>query len=254
MSEWTERLLAQYTVKEIQQQAASLGIKNVKKFTKADLADQIEAILDKKDAAEDHLHTNDADNDTDKIEEITMNTNETPTTDDAAVAELEALLTSTATDEAEIEAEATKIANQIMGVEPFTADELTGIAEVVEVTAIVGEPEEIVNLLEDSLADVPGENDTEAATKITPEYHAMLDEVRANAAKRKHPMWTEIIAKAEDGPLAQIAGKANTVRGILWKIGKHLAPLIAAYDGAEAEKASATAEFEAEKNEVLNEE
>lgn len=242
MSEWTERLLAQYTSKEIQQQAASLGLKNVKKFTKAELADQIEATLDAKAADEDHLHVNDADNDTDKIEENDMNQDETPImTDadtDAAIAELEALLTPVTDEPAEA------------GGIPFDSDDIPEIDDAVveftttEIEAILDEnaPSEdtlvpdpelaLSTTLEESLADVPGENDTEAAVKITPEYHAMLDEVRANAAKRKHPLWTEIIATAEDGPLAQIAGKANTVRGILWKIGKHLAPMIEAYDAA----------------------
>lgn len=145
-------------------------------------------------------------------------------------------------------------------------NENTETIEVTEVTPIIGNPdeliailngtavetpeitaEEVAGILEDSVADVPGENETEVAPKLTDDYITMLDAVRANAAKRKHVMWKDIIAKAENEPLAQIAGKANTVRGILWKIGKHLEPMIAAYDAQEALQAAKAAELEADK-------
>jgi hypothetical protein len=210
MSEWTKQLAETYTIAEIQDQAKQLGIKNIKKFTKAALAEEIEKVLDKKSADEDHLH----ENDTDKTEENDMNVN-----DAAAIAELEALLRPiTAEELAEEEAKATEIANQIMGIEPFTVEEVAGIAE--------------TTTLEQIIEDQPGENDTEAAVKLTDEIKAMLVEVRANAAKRKHPVWKDLVVAADDITLAQIVGKANTVRGMLWKIGKSIAPTIAAYDAA----------------------
>ena len=242
MSAWTEKLIATYTLAQIQDQAKQFGIKNVKKFTKAELADKIEETIEAANSATD-----------DKTKEQDMNdiTEATDTVEVTPIVgtpeELIALLNATAddeveivTDEVDIELESDAIAAGIMG-----EHEAKGTSIPVITT------DEVANILEDSVADVPGENETEVAPKLTAEYIEMLDAVRANAAKRKHMLWNTIIAQAENEPLAQIAGKANTVRGILWKIGKHLEPMIEAYDKQEAllaeQAAAKAAELEAAK-------
>lgn len=201
MSAWTDKLIATYTLAQIQDQAKQLGIKNVKKFTKEGLALEIELKLESSNSETD-----------DKTKEQDMNEN-TETVEVTAIEgspeELIAMLNDTAA---------------VLGTTPTF------------------ESEELENILEDSVADVPGENETEVAPKLTDDYIKMLDAVRENAAKRKHMMWNTIIAKAENEPLAQIAGKANTVRGILWKIGKHLEPMIEAFDKQEALNAAKAAE------------
>lgn len=233
MSAWTEKLLATYTLAEIQAQAKHFGIKNVKKFTKAELADKIEATITAAHAD-------------DKIEEKDMNEN-TETVEVTPIIgspdELIALLNATTdepeivTDEVDIELESDAIAAGIMGeheakgtsIPVITADEVAGI----------------VADLEASVEDSPTtETDTEAAPKLTDEYIAMLAEVKENAGKRKHPIWNAL-KDADDILLAQAVGKASTVRGMLWKLGKHIAPAIAAYDAAEAAQAAGATTAEA---------